>query len=1009
MNLTIHKLTEAFPAVKISRLWKLPHFLLAGLWMLLFPDLVPAQSLNISNTVVNVPAGTYIITDGGITMQNAGAVENSGALQLKGDWTNDANGLINSSPGKVVFDGTSNQTITGTSITSFNDVTINNAAGVTLASDADVEGTLDFANGKITTGSNILTVDISGTVINAASGKYVYGNLEKYISASGNKDFEIGDATVYAPVNLSIYGVGGTGSVTASTLPGAPPDENNPVANSSGINQGAKANRYWNITQSGFTFSSYDAAFNFDAGEATGNPLNYVVRKFDSSWNATTTGTVTSTSTQATGLTSFSEFETGEPFSAVNITCPGDITTCNPVVTFTPSSTSSPAPSLSCSPASGSTFSAGTTSVTCTATNINGTASCSFNVTVQTPSTAATGATSNALYGQICLNSTVTLTANGGSLGTAANWVWYEGGCAAGASIGSGASITITPLTNGAHQYFVRAEGACGPTACQSVTVNVISAPPSNTIHYTAGLSDGCVGAPPATISVNAVANCTFYHWSSANAGVLFDGNPSPFETTTPNVNVTFTSLPATGASGWSICVFGGNACGNTNNICTWVRATVSIPSGITGSIIGCPGSTGNIYSTSVVSGAASYQWTGSAGITVNGNGSQSITVDFSSGFVSGTLSVHGQTACGYNGGNRTITLSRAPALPGGISGTSYPCPNASSAFSVTPVPGAVSYTWTTSVPGAVVTGTGNTCSIAFPASIPGGSTVSVTANSSCPYSGAVRSKGIANGLPGVPANINGPANGQCGQTGVSYSISPVVFATGYSWSATCGTIQGPNFLSGITMDWAGNMTNCTISVISVNACGNSAPRTLLVTGAPNTPTSISGNTSVCNGGVEQYCAVGSNGANAYQWTVPPGAVILGPSNGGCIIVQWGATGGTIICKASNGCGVSGSQLLAVAVTCRGSQVNSNAESFNGSVYPNPATEKSTVKFTAASAGQYHLNMTDVLGQNVLKTDGETTEGINMIELNLNSVAKGMYMLNIISGDNNGQIRMVVE
>ena len=285
---------------------------------------------------------------------------------------------------------------------------------------------------------------------------------------------------------------------------------------------------------------------------------------------------------------------------------------------------------------------------------------------------------------------TLNMSVTGGSLGTAGGqWVWYDGGCGAGAPVGTGASISLVP-TPGVHNYYVRAEESSCPanTNCFTVSINVITAPPSNTIHITAAPTDGCVGGPAQTVSVNAVANCTFYRWTSGQAGVRFNGNPGPFETTVPTVNVTFVTLPSAGTSGWSICVFGGNACGNTNTICTWVRATVSAP-----------------QASQVLSSVARmqpvallffcccrrcllpvefYRWH-----RHQGNGAQAITVDFPAGFVSGTLSVHGQTSCGYNGPNRTITISRAPATPGAISGTSYPCPNASAAYSVAAVPGA--------------------------------------------------------------------------------------------------------------------------------------------------------------------------------------------------------------------------------------------------------------------------------------------------------------------------------
>ncbi len=701
--------------------------------------------------------------------------------------------------------------------------------------------------------------------------------------------------------------------------------------------------------------------------------------------------------------------------------CPGPVSVVNDAGLCTgtaswsdPSATDDcGAVSVACVPVSGSVFPEGVTSVTCTATDAeNATSQCSFNVTVNVNhATAASGISDNALYGQICSPGTLNLSVVGGSLGTAGgDWVWYDGGCGSGASVGTGASISIVPSV-GSHNYFVRAEepGCPANTACVSDAISVITAPPLNTIHYTASIADGCVGAPAATFSVNAVASCTFYNWTSSQAGVRFNGNPSPYQTTVPTVNVTFVGLPPAGASGWSICVFGGNACGSTNTICTWVRATVSIPGSLSGSNIGCPGSTGNPYSSSAVAGAVSYQWSSTGGITIVGNGAQAVTVDFAGGFVSGTLSVHGQTACGYNGPNRTINITRAPSIPGTISGPSYPCPNGSAAYSVAAVPGAVDYTWTTSVAGAIVTGTSTSCSIAFPAVIPAGSTVSVTANSSCPFSSAVRSKGIANGIPGVPANISGPATGQCGETGVSYSITPVVLATGYSWSTTCGTIQGPNNLSGITMDWPGSFGSCIVTVAATNACGTGGSRTLAVSGNPATPPSISGNAAPCANSVEGYSTVGSVGATSYTWTVPGGATIIGPANGSSVLVQFGSLSGNITATASNACGNSGPRTLPCVISCRQSQVIASATAFSAEVYPNPASGKATVKFTAATALQYHLNMTDVLGQQVLSTEGTSAEGINMIDLDLNNFAKGVYTLNIMSGDYNEQIKLIVQ
>jgi uncharacterized repeat protein (TIGR01451 family) len=74
--------------------------------------------------------------------------------------------------------------------------------------------------------------------------------------------------------------------------------------------------------------------------------------------------------------------------TAPSITCQ-DITVsnesgkCGAVVTWSVTATGNPTPTVSCNPSSGTFFPVGTTTVTCTATNSCGTATCSFNVTVR--------------------------------------------------------------------------------------------------------------------------------------------------------------------------------------------------------------------------------------------------------------------------------------------------------------------------------------------------------------------------------------------------------------------------------------------------------------------------------------------------------------------------------------------------------------------------------------------------------------------------------------------------
>ena len=98
-----------------------------------------------------------------------------------------------------------------------------------------------------------------------------------------------------------------------------------------------------------------------------------------------------------------------------------------------------------------------------------------FSVAVEVGSVAPTAVTAD--KPELCAGGDVTLTVQGGSLGSGASWVWYADSCG-GTSIGSGPTITTTVTKT--TTYYVRAEstGACSATSCASLLVAIVDKPP---------------------------------------------------------------------------------------------------------------------------------------------------------------------------------------------------------------------------------------------------------------------------------------------------------------------------------------------------------------------------------------------------------------------------------------------------------------------------------------------------------------------------------------------------
>jgi hypothetical protein len=269
------------------------------------------NNLLISNTNA---AGVTPSSDWNVTNSftvNNGSILNAGnhSYSVGGNLSN--SGTINGGTSTFALNGSGTQDVYSGS--AFNNLTINKTSGsTTLSANATVNGVLNFVAGKIQTGGNVLIQPSSGAITGAAQNTgWVNGQLQENIAtATTSKTFEVGGPNNYTPVTVAFTGVTTAGDLTASAVSG----DHGSIGTST-INPTKSVNRNWTLTNNGIVFSTYDATFNFVAGDvdAGASTSAFSVGKYNgSSWTYPTVGTKTSTSTQATGLTSFSDFQIGE-------------------------------------------------------------------------------------------------------------------------------------------------------------------------------------------------------------------------------------------------------------------------------------------------------------------------------------------------------------------------------------------------------------------------------------------------------------------------------------------------------------------------------------------------------------------------------------------------------------------------------------------------------------------------------------------------------------------------
>lgn len=236
-----------------------------------------------------------------------------------------------SSSNTITFNGIVSQTLSGSSASALNNVTLNNANGLTLSKSQKVDGTLTLTNGLITTGSNVLSLGCNASTSGQSSSSYVNGILARDYCGIGAKLFPIGKGGAYRP--LKIERATGTSGLTTiqseqfeATITGILP-----------ANTAAFINRYWTITQPAGT-ESYK--IQFDGTDFTPNGTA-VILKGNGNAQSTLTALSATTPNYTTleAISSFSDFTLGSECLPPNIsTHPEAQTTCElsvDAVTFT--------------------------------------------------------------------------------------------------------------------------------------------------------------------------------------------------------------------------------------------------------------------------------------------------------------------------------------------------------------------------------------------------------------------------------------------------------------------------------------------------------------------------------------------------------------------------------------------------------------------------------------------------------------------------------------------------
>ncbi|MBN9292794.1 MAG: gliding motility-associated C-terminal domain-containing protein [Flavobacteriia bacterium] len=325
-------------------------------------------------------------------------------------------------------------------------------------------------------------------------------------------------------------------------------------------------------------------------------------------------------------------------------------------------------------------------------------------------------------------------------------YTWSYSG--SGTITGNGNTATLTATTGGT--ITVTPAGACGngPSRTINITTDI---PPTTPVTITGPTQIACTGTQH-TYTANNIPN-TIYTWTYSGNGTI-TGNGT-------------NEITLDIVTGGTLTVTTSNSCGSgsTNSIQITIGQSTFTLQPIQGNtLLPCGGGTES-YSVNALSDVT-YNWSYSGNGTITGNGTNSITLNATTG---GTLTVTATNSCGtVNTVSTQITIDQSTVSLQPIQGnTLIPCGGATGNYSVNSLPD-VTYNWSYSGVGTI-TGNG-TNSITLNAT--SGGVLTVTAQNNC---GDLQTQSITITLdsPNTTINFSLPAHLCKNDPAITLSATP--------------------------------------------------------------------------------------------------------------------------------------------------------------------------------------------------------------------------------------------
>jgi len=271
-------------------------------------------------------------------------------------------------------------------------------------------------------------------------------------------------------------------------------------------------------------------------------------------------------------------------------------------------------------------------------------------------------------------------------------------------------------------------------------------------------------------------------------------------------------------------------------------------------------------------------------------------------------------------------------------------------------------------------------------------------------YSGKVNGVNITiTSLPSFTAVVT--ENSACT---TSHTASISVTATGGTGTKIYSDNGGSSY-QGASLFSALSNGSYVVYVKDANGCLSAPSTKVISTSAGITFTTVVVNATTCAAANGKITVTASGGAGVFNYSKDGGTTWQSSNIFNTLL----AGTYSIKVKDPTGCTSAVTPVHVASNTggCRtmedGNAISLNANTFN--IYPNPASNEATIAFLSDKVDGYAIRMMDVTGKMVFSENITSTIGDNQYMMNLTSIAKGVYMLSLKTGDSIQKAKIVIE